>query len=64
MERLLILKDFKKTLIEMHVSQNNCGKHAECTECLENTKISEIFSIFKEKRERFLTFFQNSLRKT
>lgn len=57
-------KDFKRTLIEMHVAKNNCGKHAECTECPENTKISEIFSIFKEKRERFLAFFQKALKKT
>ncbi len=48
----------------MHVAQNNCSKHIECTECPENTKISEIFNIFKEKRERFLAFSQNLLKKT
>ena len=50
--------NFKKTLIEMHVTQDNCGKHTDCNDCPENTKRSKIFDIFKEKRERFLAFSQ------
>ena len=42
--------DFESILIKKKITQNNCGKHANCEGCPDNTQTCEIFSIFKEKR--------------
>ena len=55
--------DFESILIEKNIAQNNCGKHVSCKGCPDNNQPSEIFNIFKEKRERFLAFSQNLLKK-
>ena len=56
--------DFKKSLLEMNLTQKNCGGRPECSGCLNSTKTHEILNKYNEDKKGFLNRFKGIFKRS